>query len=147
MFHNLFVLLGILAVIAGLSLAFFSQRYWFARGWRFAGRIQRPAWRTGMRAALLTVLGMVTFIAFTDVVRNWRGTISLGSWWTPFFGLWLSSSIFSYLFIKLIASADWLWQRLSTLFSPASRAPATSSIGTETVNHSRRYFFQAAGVF
>ncbi len=37
MFHNLFVLLGILAVIAGLSLAFFSQRYWFARGWRFAG--------------------------------------------------------------------------------------------------------------
>ncbi len=146
MFHDLFVLLGIVAVIAGLSLAFFSQRYWFARGWRFAGRIQRPAWRTGMRAALLTVLGMVTFIAFTDVVRNWRGPISLGSWWTPFFGLWLSSSIFSYLFIKLIASADWLWQRLSTLFSTASQTPITTSVGMEKVNHSRRYFFQAAGV-
>jgi len=99
-----------------------------------------------MRAALLTVLGMVTFIAFTDVVRNWRGTISLGSWWTPFFGLWLSSSIFSYLFIKLIASADWLWQRLSTLFSTASQTPITTSVGMEKVNHSRRYFFQAAGV-
>src|SRR6266853_2085225 len=147
MFHDLFVLLGILAVIAGLFLAFFSQRYWFARGWRFAGRIRRPAWRTGMRAALLTILAMVALIAMSAIVRNWRGTISRGSWWTPFFGLWLSSSIFSYLFIKLIASADWLWQRLSSLFSPASRAPATSSIGTETVNHSRRYFFQAAGVF
>ena len=100
-----------------------------------------------MRAALLAVLAMVTLIAMSAIVRNWRGTISRGSWWTPFFGLWLSSSIFSYLFIKLIASADWLWQRLSSLFSPASRAPATSSIGTETVNHSRRYFFQAAGVF
>ena len=146
MFHDLFVLVGILAVIAGLSLAFFSQRYWFARGWRFAGRIQRPAWRTGMRAALLTVLAMVALIAMSAIVRNWRGTISLGSWWTPFFGLWLSSSIFSYLFIKLIASADWLWQRLSTLFSTASQTPITTSVGMEKVNHSRRYFFQAAGV-
>src|SRR5216684_2380789 len=146
MFHNLFVLLGILAVIAGLSLAFFSQRYWFARGWRFAGRIQRPAWRTGMRAALLTVLTMVALIAMSAIVRNWRGTISRGSWWTPFFGLWLSSSIFSYLFIKLIASADWLLQRLSTLFSTASQTPITTSVGMEKVNHSRRYFFQAAGV-
>ena len=146
MFHNLFVLLGILAAIAGLSLAFFSQRYWFARGWRFAGRIQRPAWRTGMRAALLTVLTMVALIAMSAIVRNWRGTISRGSWWTPFFGLWLSSSIFSYLFIKLIASADWLWQRLSTLFSTASQTPITTSVGMEKVNHSRRYFFQAAGV-
>src|SRR5712692_3383706 len=146
MFHDFLVVLGLLALIAGLFLAFLSQRYWFARAWRFAGRIQRPAWRTGMRAALLTVLGMVTFIAFTDVVRNWRGTISLGSWWTPFFGLWLSSSIFSYLFIKLIASADWLWQRLSSLFSTASQTPITTSVGMEKVNHSRRYFFQAAGV-
>ncbi len=146
MFHDLFVLVGILAVIAGLSLAFFSQRYWFARGWRFAGRIQRPAWRTGMRAALLTVLAMVALIAMSAIVRNWRGTISRGSWWTPFFGLWLSSSIFSYLFIKLIASADWLWQRLSTLFSTASQTPITTSVGMEKVNHSRRYFFQAAGV-
>src|SRR5712664_4954281 len=108
MFHDLILLLGILAVIAGLSLAFLSQRYWFARAWRFAGRIQRPAWRTGMRAALLTLLAMIALIAISAIVRNWRGTISRGSWWMPFFGLWMSSSILSYLFIKIIAGADWL---------------------------------------
>src|SRR6266567_2678372 len=145
MFHDLILLLGTFAVIAGLSLAFLSQRYWFARAWRFAGRIQRPAWRTGMRAALLTVLTMVALIAMSAIVRNWRGTISRGSWWTPFFGLWLSSSIFSYLFIKLIASADWLWQRLSSLFSGAPHSPKSTSVVMEKVNHSRRYFFQAAG--
>src|SRR6202043_3584569 len=48
---------------------------------------------------------------------------------------------------KLIAGADWLWRRLRSAFSSASPASSASSIGTETVNHSRRYFFQAAGVF
>ncbi len=146
MFHDLILLLGILAVIAGLSLAFLSQRYWFARAWRFAARIQRPAWRTGMRAALLTLLAMIALIAISAIVRNWRGTISRGSWWMPFFGLWMSSSIFSYLFIKIIAGADWLWRRLRSRFSAASHTSAATSVGVETVNHSRRYFFHAAGV-
>src|SRR5258708_21393768 len=147
MFHDLILLLGILAVIAGLSLSCLSQRYWFARAWRFAGRIQRPAWRTGMRAALLTLLAMVALVALSAIVRNWRGTISRGSWWMPFFGLWLSSSIFSYLFIKIIAGVDWLWRSVRSLFSAASHTPAASTARTETISHSRRYFFQAAGVF
>src|SRR3979490_3371509 len=146
MFHDLILLLGILAVTAGFSLAFLSQRYWFARAWRFAGRIQRPAWRTGTRAALLTLLAMIALIAISAIVRNWRGTISRGSWWTPFFGLWMSSSIFSYLFIKIIAGADWLWRRLRFRFSAASHTSTATSVGVETVNHSRRYFFHAAGV-
>jgi predicted MPP superfamily phosphohydrolase len=147
MFHNFVLLLGILAAIAGVSLAFLSQRYWFARAWRFGGRIQKPAWRTAVRATLLAILAMVALVALTDVVRNWRGTISRGTWWTPFFGLWLSSSIFSYLFIKTISGADWLWRRMRSLFSAVAHAPAASSARTETINHSRRYFFQAAGVF
>jgi len=147
MFHNSVLLLGILVVISGFSLAFLSQRYWFARAWRFAGRIQRPEWRKAMRGGLLAVLAMVALIAISAIVRNWRGTISRGSWWMPFFGLWLSSSIFSYLFIKLIVGADWLWRRTRSLISTASHTPAASSARIETVNHSRRYFFQAAGVF
>jgi uncharacterized protein len=146
MFHNLVLLSGILAVFTGLSLAFLSQRYWFARAWRFGGRIQQPAWRTAVRATLLAILGLIALVALTDAVRNWRGTISRGTWWTPFFGLWLSSSIFSYLFIKIISGADWLWRRMRSVFSAASHTPPASSTGTETVNHSRRYFFQAAGV-
>ncbi len=146
MFHDLLVLLGILAVIAGFSLAFLSQRYWFARAWRFAARVQRPVLRTWMRAALLALLAIVAIIAMSAIVRNWRATISSGSWWTPFFGLWMSSSIFSYLFIKIIAGADWLLRRLRSVFSAASHTPAASPVGGETVNHSRRYFFHAAGV-
>jgi uncharacterized protein len=147
MFYNLVFLLGVFAIIAGLSLAFLSQRYWFARAWRFAGRIQQPSLRSGMRAILLSLLVIIALIAVSAIVGNWRGTISPGHWWAPVLGLWLSSSIFSYLFIKLIAGADWLWRRLRSAFSFASPASSASSIGTETVNHSRRYFFQAAGVF
>src|SRR5260221_4804651 len=146
MFHDLVLLSGIFAVITGLSLALFSQRYWFARAWRFAGRIHRPALRNGMRATLLAVLAMVALVALSAIVRNWRGTISRGSWWMPFFGLWLSSSIFSYLFIKIIAGVDWLWRRLRSRFSAASHTSAATSVGVETVNHSRPYFFHAAGV-
>src|ERR1700687_4622171 len=154
MFHNSVLLLGILAAITGLSLAFLSQRYWFARAWgfgggvaattglavaflsqgywfaragRFGGRIQHPAWRRAVRATLLAILGLVALIALADVVRNWRGTVSRGTWWTPFFGLWLSSSIFSYLFIKTISGADWLWRRMRSLFSGAAHTPAASS--------------------
>ena len=142
------LLLGILAVSAGLSLAFLSQRYWFARAWRFAGRIRQPAWRSGLRAALLSLLVVIALIAMSAIVSDWRGAISRGHWWAPFLGLWLSSSIFSYLFIKLIAGADWLSRRrLRSSVSLASPAAPSPSVGAESVNHSRRYFFQAAGVF
>src|ERR1035441_5859477 len=99
MFYEILLFLGVLAAAAGLSLAFLSQRYWFTRVWRFAGRIRRPAWRNGLRAAVLAVLAAVAFIALGGIVRNLRGTISRGSWTTAFFGLWLASSIFAYLFI------------------------------------------------
>ena len=81
-----------------------------------------------------------------------RGIVSRGSWWTALFGLWLTSSIFSYLFIKIIAGAEWLWRRLRTSSAVKPAVPAASpalAMGgahAESINHSRRYFFQAAGV-
>jgi predicted MPP superfamily phosphohydrolase len=147
MFYDFVFLFGALAVIAGFFLAFVSQQYWFARAWRFAGRIQQPVLRSGMRLSLLSLLVMIAWIALTAMVRNWRGTISQGSWWAPFLGLWLSSSILSYLFIKIIDGADWSSRRLRSAFWPASHTTDSSSTGPETVNQSRRYFFQAAGVF
>ena len=147
MFHNFVFLFGLLAVIAGFFLAFLSQRYWFARAWRFAGRIQQRRLRSALRGALLSLLAMIALIAMSAIIRNWRGTVSQGSWWAPFLGLWLSSSIFSYLFIKMIAGTDWLWRRLRPAVSPSSDTLPETSIGPETVNHSRRHFFQAAGVF
>jgi predicted MPP superfamily phosphohydrolase len=145
MFHDAIILLGGLAAVAGLSLAFFSQRYWFARAWRFAGRMRKPKWRSALHTALLAMLVSVVLIALASVVSTWRGTVSHGSWWTPFFGLWLSSSIFSYLFIKIVAGAEWFWGRLRPAHSPAKNGPAASATRAETIDHSRRYFFQTAG--
>jgi len=150
--HGVLVSLGLLGATAGLSLAFLSQRYWFARAWRFAGRADRPAWRMGIRGALIAALAVIALVALAAVARNMRGIISRGSWWSALFGLWMTSSIFSYLFIKIIAGAEWLWRRLRRSSSDkpvvvaASPALAVGGAHTESINHSRRYFFQAAGV-
>jgi hypothetical protein len=151
MFHELLLFLGTLLGFVGLLLAFFAQRYWFARAWRFAGRINDSTVRKGLRGALLLLLLVVAVVALFDVVTNIRGTVSRGSWWSAFFGLWLSSSILSYMLIKIIAGADWLWRRLRSAFSARPQvlaAPPASTGGvarSETVNYSRRRFFHAAG--
>jgi predicted MPP superfamily phosphohydrolase len=150
--HAVLVFLGYLSAIAGLSLAFLSQRYWFARAWKFAGRIERLAWRKGIRGALIAALAVIALVALVSATGNMRGVVSRGSWWSALFGLWLTSSIFSYLFIKIIAGAELLWKRLrASLFDkpvvPAAMPPlATGTAHAENIDHSRRYFFQAAGV-
>jgi len=152
MLHDVLIFLGFLSAIAGLSLAFLSQRYWFARAWRLAGQVNRPAWRKGIRGALIAAVAVIAFAALAAVTRNMRGAISRGSWWSAFFGLWLSSSIFSYLFIKIIAGGEWLWRRLQKSSSDKPVVPsalaalAAGSAPAERIDHSRRYFFQAAGV-
>jgi len=153
MFHYGLLTLGFLAVLAGLALAFLSQRFWFALAWRFIGRVQRAQWRKIMRGALLMLLFAVLFAALSGVVRTMRGTATRGSWWMAFLGLWLSSSIVSYLFIKIVTVADWVWRRVRPALS--SRAPileaSAASAGTpaavrlESIDHSRRRFFHAAG--
>ena len=151
MFHELLVFLGALIGIAGLSLAFLAQRYWFARVWRFAGRINDSTWRKGLRGALLLLLLVIGIVALADVVTNLRGTISRGSWWTAFFGYWLSSSILSYMLIKMIAGADWVWRRLRSELSGRPQVPTAPEASAERaprierVNYSRRRFFHAAG--
>lgn len=155
MFHSVFVYTGLIVAGLALSLAFLSQRYWFARAWRFAGRIDNAVWRKAVRSALLAVLAGIALAAFAAVLRSTRGVVSRGSWWTAFFGLWLSSSIFSYLFIKIIAGAEWMWRRFRAptraKAHPAEPAiappvPAACAPPVEAIDQSRRYFFQSAGV-
>jgi uncharacterized protein len=152
MFHTVALFLAFVGAVVGLSLAFLSQRYWFARAWRFAGRAHSPAWRKGLRGALIGVLALFALGALAAVTRNLRGAVSRGSWSSAFLGLWLTSSIFSYLFSKIISGAEWLWRRFRTSISnkPAvPAAPTAVAVGgahAEKIDHSRRYFFQAAGV-
>lgn len=155
MFHYGLIALGLLAVFAGLLLAFLSQRYWFARVWRFVGRVHDAPARKAMRGALLMLLVAILFVALAGIVRNVRGTVSRGSWWTAFLGFWLSSSIVSYLFIKIVTGLDWVWRRLQPASSSQPPEPDDSSTSavpapaarSEAINHSRRHFFHAAGVF
>ena len=84
MVHSVFVYLG----TSGRHCWSFpcsSQRYWFARAWRFAGRINSPAWRKAMRGALLAVVAGIAVAALAAVLRNMLGVVSRGSWWTAFF--------------------------------------------------------------
>jgi hypothetical protein len=147
--NSAFVFLGFLGAISGLSLAFLSQRYWFARAWSFSGRVEKPQWRNGIRRALIAV---IAFVALAAVSKNIWGGVTRGSWWWAFLGLWLTSSIVSYLFIKIIAGAEWLWRRFRKPHSvepvspPAKPVLAVDAAHSESINHSRRYFFQAAGV-
>lgn len=150
--HGVIIFLGFLGVTTGLFLAFLSQRYWFARAWKFAGRIHDSVARKRVRGALIALVALVALSALVAATRNMRGVISHGSWWTAFFGFWLTSSIFSYLFIQMIAGVEWLWKRVRILFAkkpePVEIAPnlAVAGVHDEHIDHSRRYFFQAAGV-
>ena len=144
MLHGYLVVLAILAAIAGLSLATLSQRYWFVRGWRFAGRIQERGLRKAARGALLGVVAGVAVVALVAVVRNTRGMVSRGSWWSAFFGFWLSSSILSYMLIKMIGGGDWLWRRVRSAFAATPALPQ-SAARSQSIDHSRRHFVHAAG--
>jgi len=94
---------------------------------------------------VIALLAATALIALGDIVANVRGTIFRGSPLNAFFGLWLSSSVFAYLFVKLVSGADWLWQRLRRTFSVPTEALPSPAAAAETIDHSRRYFFQAAG--
>jgi uncharacterized protein len=149
MFHTYLMILAVLSVFAGLSLAFLSQRYWFALSWRFVGRIHSRALRNGLHSVLLVLLAAIAILALVGVERNMRGAISRGSWVTAFFGYWLSSSIVSYLLIKAIVGADWIWRHLRRTFSasPQVSGAATASVvaRSERIDYSRRHVVQAAG--
>lgn len=156
---SVLIFLGFLGAAVGLSLAFLSQRYWFARAWRLAARIKAPEWRRAARGALIVAVSIVAIAAMALLTRNMRGTVSKGSWFTAFFGFWLASSIFSYLFIKIVALAEWLWKFYRAWASDRAAArggnasyeqtysmAAGPSPVAEHIDHSRRHFFHTAGV-
>ena len=86
--NSVLIFFGLLGATAGLSLAFLSQRYWFARAWRFAGRLENPFRRKALRGILIAALAGIALLAVAAVSRNARGAVSHGSRWMAFFGLW-----------------------------------------------------------
>jgi predicted MPP superfamily phosphohydrolase len=145
MFRTGLLLLGLLLVVVALPLAFFSQRYWFARVWRWAGRRRQPALRRGLRGVVLIVVALVAGLAVYDVAANLRGTVSRGSWWNAFLGLWLSSSIVAYLLVKAVSVTEWVWRRVRPARSSTGHAATTPGSASQVIDYSRRHFFHTAG--
>lgn len=146
------VIAGTIAALSGLLLAFLAQRYWFARAWRFSGRIQDARTRKAFHTALLVVMGSALIAAVVGILRDLRGWESRGSFLQAFLGFWLTSSILSYIGIKFVDCVDWVWRGLRSRFTTREEPvedvepSAPALVHVEAVDHSRRRFFHAAGV-
>jgi hypothetical protein len=155
MFHRVLVTLAFVLGAGGFLLAFLSQRYWFARAWRVAGLLRSPLMRKGLRALVVSVTSVLALLCVVSIVGNQRGVVSFGSWWNALLGLWLSSSIVSYLFVKAIAVMEWAWRQVRRAVSIPQNGRMAKDMGAAQrsvpsveggINPSRRNFFRFAGV-
>ncbi len=143
------MLLGAVVATVALALAFLAQRYWLAQAWKAVRKIRALALRIALRVAIVAGVALAGAIALGEITVNLRGAVSPGTRWSAFFGLWLSSSVVAYLFVRLISALEWIWRRLVSVLRPAPPALAKQSASSpeEPADPARRYFFQTAGFF
>ncbi len=140
---------ALLSVI--LFLVYLSQRFWFVRAWRLAGRIGRPVWRRGLRGACVACALLVLLSILRGATAPHGHMFSRGSWLSALLGLWVSSAFVALLAIKLVRGVEWLWLRLKPrktgLLPHPVLLPALETAGDTLPDPSRRYFFQTASFF
>lgn len=136
----------LLILIPVFSLVLLSQYYWLVRVWRLTRRIPRPAFRSVFRGAII--------LAFAFLLVVFALNFSLRTHWsvsavTALSGLWISSALFGYFAVQLVAAIDWLlraprllaaWLR-SRSNDGAARSTPPESAGSP-VNLARRRFVQ-----
>jgi predicted MPP superfamily phosphohydrolase len=123
----------LLIILPVLSLVLLSQYYWIVRVWRLARRIQRPALRNIFRGTVILVFLFVflIFVVNLSLRTHWRVSAV-----TALSGLWISSALFAYFAVQLVAAIDWflraprllaarLWPRPND--DTAQSAPAVSA--------------------
>lgn len=136
----------LLILLPLLALVLLSQYYWLVRVWRLARCVKRPALRNAFRGLCVLAFGLVLVIFVLNVSMtgsrvHWRVSAI-----SALAGLWISSALFGYLAVKLVAGIAWLWhaphllsarlrQRAADGAEPASSAAPTFSV-------SRRRFVQ-----
>lgn len=128
---------------------YLSQRYWGERVWRLAGRVPSRGLRYLVRAALVMALLALALPGFWWIISGSRRP---GLQTVPFAvsGLWLSSTFFSWVGLKLVQGTERAWAWLAARFARASGQaeapePAPADAGDSPANPHRRYFFQTAG--
>jgi predicted MPP superfamily phosphohydrolase len=140
---------ALLSVI--LFLVYLSQRFWFVRAWRLAGRVGRPAWRRGLHSACVAGALLVFLPILRGVTAPHGHMFSRGSWLSALLGLWVSSAFVALLAIKLVRGVEWCWLRLKSRKGgsrPHPQLVPALETGVDTPpDPSRRYFFQTASYF
>ena len=119
----------LLIVLSLLPLIILSQYYWLTRIWRLARRIRNANLARIFQGACLLAFG----VALVNFVMNIGFTGSRIHWKispiTAITGLWISSALFAYLGVKLVAGIDWLWHAPRFL---TARLRATAKQNAET---------------
>ena len=119
----------LLILLPLLSLVLLSQYHWLVRVWGLARRIRRPTLRSVFRGAIVLVF---SFVLLTFVLNfSWGGS---GTHWhvsavTALSGLWISSALFAYLAVQLVAAIDWLL-RAPRLLAERMRPRPDQSLST-----------------
>ncbi|MCL4524377.1 MAG: metallophosphoesterase [Acidobacteria bacterium] len=138
-----FILRGLL-LLAVLAMLFFSQRYWFRQAKRLKQRISHKGLRLALRYLLI---GLAVFVFALTASYFTGGPLRRLSVF-PMLGLWLFSSLFAWLGIKVVKAAERIWdlvrKRSATERKPRS---AVQSPPSRVENPSRRQFFQTATYF
>ncbi len=133
-----------------LLVVYFVQRFWFTRAWRSIGLLPNRRWRFVLRVALIALAVTLLEGLFEPLLVHlaWR----LGFFNIPYSGLiqtildpgrtlitfsrlWLITSTFGVLAVKLVKAIEWVTNRAARL-RPEARAAG--------FNASRRTFFQYA---
>ncbi len=116
--------LRLLIVVPVLSLVLLSQYYWLVRVWRLARRIKRPGFRSVFRGAsvLAVSLAFLIFVLnFSLGGSHWRVSLV-----TALSGLWISSALFGYFAVQLVAAVDWLLRAPRLLVARLRPSPKQS---------------------
>lgn len=125
---------GLLSCIA--LVLYFSQRYWFVRGWRLARRLHHRGWRWfalgGLFLAGLAVAEGTLGRLFGARPRALPANVILG--------MWMGASVAALLLIESVRLVERLWARLCRRLRRNTSAADEAAIE----NPSRRYFFQTA---
>jgi len=97
----------LLILLPLVSLILLSQYYWLVRVWRVALHIKRPALRNAFRGACLLAFAVVALIFAINLSVDGNRMHWRVSAFTALAGLWLTSALFAYLAVKLVAAIAW----------------------------------------
>ncbi len=131
-------------LIATVVMLYLSQRYWFRQAWRLKQRVTHKGLRLALRCILLGLVLFMILLGSSLFVGGPFRRLSL----FPMLGLWLVSSLFAWVGIKVVRMVERIWELGRAHLAPAlQRVTANEIVPANLENPSRRHFFQTATYF